>query len=594
MRKILFCLVLCVPMLSKAQSCFEITNILVNSCGSPEGTNEMFGFRVGPNPLSVSDMTVNFPANSWSGVCQTPGTAQIVQQINSGITSCGLVLEPVNGILPANSKVLLITSTNYDPTLHPFGGLSDTLYVLFHCSQQTAGYFSNTASTLRTLRVSFGGGGNCVDEVSYLPSSLPNEDGAGVEFDADGNVTIVNNGCVPPVEILDASWDAIATICTSEGSVDLAVRVTGNEGGTWRGQGIIGSSFNPQGLSGSIDITYTVYSACGDSLSETHTVSVVSSSAPEVESPVRYCPGEEVPTLTIQGGGIANWYADADLTQLLSTGSSYQPSGPGTYYVSATAGACSSAAAPVELILESLVSVQLNPLGSLYQCPPIHLVLESAHPDLNQWSTGSQDQSITVTQAGEYTLTRTGYCNSQNFTVVVSDMSVSTDFVLDPPGGFVPFTVTVTEQTTNAQECKWFINGEEMDYSSAFSLVIEQKGEYEIKLVCSNIYGCSDEETKILSALTDNIIFKFPDVFSPNNDGINDIFAAEQENIVSMSAVIYNRWGNVVLELEGPDASWDGTKGGKNLPEGVYFFIATAVDFLGNNHEQRGTVTLLR
>lgn len=48
-------------------NCFEITSILVDACApaNHEGENEMFRFWVGPNPLTVSNLTVTWPSNSF-------------------------------------------------------------------------------------------------------------------------------------------------------------------------------------------------------------------------------------------------------------------------------------------------------------------------------------------------------------------------------------------------------------------------------------------------------------------------------------------------------------------------------------------------
>src|SRR5687767_14997362 len=91
-------------MLIRAQipsNCIEIESILVDACGSPEGENEMVRFQVGPAPINLASMTVLWPNNSWLGLCQNATTASVVATWNSTITQCGLLIEPIGGIIPA-------------------------------------------------------------------------------------------------------------------------------------------------------------------------------------------------------------------------------------------------------------------------------------------------------------------------------------------------------------------------------------------------------------------------------------------------------------------------------------------------------------
>jgi hypothetical protein len=96
-----------------AQSgCVEIESILVNSCsvGNSEGLNEMMRFRVGPQQLSLADMTVGWANTNlpWNGIIQDATTANATAAFNSEIVSCGILIEPLDGRLPANSKAQLI------------------------------------------------------------------------------------------------------------------------------------------------------------------------------------------------------------------------------------------------------------------------------------------------------------------------------------------------------------------------------------------------------------------------------------------------------------------------------------------------------
>ena len=69
-----------------------------------------------------------------------------------------------------------------------------------------------------------------------------------------------------------------------------------------------------------------------------------------------------------------------------------------------------------------------------------------------------------------------------------------------------------------------------------------------------------------------------PNVFTPNNDGVNDYFYLKYKNIEELEFVILNRWGNVVFEGKNDD-KWDGSNlNGSQLSAGVYFVKVVFVD----------------
>lgn len=88
---------------------------------------------------------------------------------------------------------------------------------------------------------------------------------------------------------------------------------------------------------------------------------------------------------------------------------------------------------------------------------------------------------------------------------------------------------------------------------------------------------------------------EIPNVFTPNNDGVNDIFRTSDEGLVDKKITILNRWGNVVFEGSGSEG-WDGTsQNGKACVEGVYFVKVTYTNLLNNERETKtGYVHLIK
>lgn len=93
--------------------------------------------------------------------------------------------------------------------------------------------------------------------------------------------------------------------------------------------------------------------------------------------------------------------------------------------------------------------------------------------------------------------------------------------------------------------------------------------------------------------------YELPNVFTPNNDGKNDLFRPFPYCLVeSVDMVIYNRWGQPVFETTDPDILWDGVHmdSGTRVPHGVYYYICVVNSIrLGGieSFELTGTVHLL-
>jgi gliding motility-associated-like protein len=305
-------------------SCFSIESIQADACGSDEGQNEMVRFLVGPAPLNVADLSITWAttSNTWEGICQNASTAAKVVAMNATIQNCGLLKEPTAGILPANSKVLLISGINFNPSLTTFAGLSDTLYVIFHCSTFIGGNFSNSASTIRYFTMTFSSPASCTQTVSYLGTQLVGGDGALVNYDQSGNATYSNNGCTAPFPVYDPSWTPPAPMCSGAASVDLNTLVTGTPGGSWSGPGVTGHTFSPAGLIGPIDITYSFSPNCANAVSETQTITVTAGGN-SAWTPTSVCSGNGTINLnTLITGATGGTWSGTGVT-----GNTFNPTG---------------------------------------------------------------------------------------------------------------------------------------------------------------------------------------------------------------------------------------------------------------------------
>ena len=94
-----------------------------------------------------------------------------------------------------------------------------------------------------------------------------------------------------------------------------------------------------------------------------------------------------------------------------------------------------------------------------------------------------------------------------------------------------------------------------------------------------------------------NCYLFIPNVFTPNGDGINELFlfGVTPNCYQSIETQIFNRWGNKIYHTLDPEVRWNGrTSSNRDVPEGVYTFISKIV-YLSNQVEYRSrTVTLIR
>lgn len=86
-----------------------------------------------------------------------------------------------------------------------------------------------------------------------------------------------------------------------------------------------------------------------------------------------------------------------------------------------------------------------------------------------------------------------------------------------------------------------------------------------------------------------------PTVFTPNNDGLNDVFTIKIKDAVTLNCKIYDRWGILVNELIKINEVWDGnTTSGLQCTAGAYYYIAEYTDSKGAKNIMKGFIQLLR
>lgn len=105
----------------------------------------------------------------------------------------------------------------------------------------------------------------------------------------------------------------------------------------------------------------------------------------------------------------------------------------------------------------------------------------------------------------------------------------------------------------------------------------------------------SNEDSPITLTISESFL-QMPNAFSPNGDGINDIYKAKDgyQSLTEFHAYIFNRWGQKLFEWTDPASGWDGTYKGKPVKDGVYFCLVKARGADGKTYNIKKDVNLLK
>ena len=195
------------------------------------------------------------------------------------------------------------------------------------------------------------------------------------------------------------------------------------------------------------------------------------------------------------------------------------------------------------------------------------------------WDSGQTSSQITVTQEGTYTLSAT---NNQGTVSCVGVRSVTVVFSRPPVISDIDIeylddsnTVSVSVETTG--DFHYQVDTETPQTSPIFKDLFP--GPHTITVIDAN--GCGTDTEEI-------VIVGFPKFFSPNGDGINDLWHVQGISILDEPIVsIHDRFGKLIQQLDDDSQGWDGTFNGRLLPASDYWFKLTYRDTEGQTTEAK-------
>ena len=160
----------------------------------------------------------------------------------------------------------------------------------------------------------------------------------------------------------------------------------------------------------------------------------------------------------------------------------------------------------------------------------------------------------------------------------------------------------MVNMSNNAIKYNWYIYDTFNNVIDASTLrdpsfLINEEGKFDVKLIATNSYGCTDTMMKnnYIGTFKEGYVY-LPSAFSPNSNGKNDDFKPSLYNVKPDQYVfrIFNRWGELVFETTDMTEAWDGTHNGIACEQEVYVWAVSGLFINGDNFALRGTVTLLK
>ena len=290
---------------------------------------------------------------------------------------------------------------------------------------------------------------------------------------------------------------------------------------------------------------------------------------------VNLCPGGSV---VLNAGN--NWQAVQ-----WSTGAntaSITVNQPGTYNVTVTQSNCSNSGS-VNVNPVFVPYLELGPNVEICQEQSVNFVISTP----GTWSTGANASSISVTSAGTYSVT-----------ITVSNCSTTDSVHVNVlPLPFVelgaPITICIGDSVSidashAGNDYYYWDNGEVGPYRT-----FSESGEYAITV--GNECGEMSDVMEVNIEDCSFVIY-IPNAFTPDNDGINDVWKISTFNLAKMNLTIFNRWGNIVYKSEELQPTWTGqvNAGEYFTSDGVYQYRLTYETNLKEVGERSGNIIILR
>ena len=317
-------------------------------------------------------------------------------------------------------------------------------------------------------------------------------------------------------------------------------------------------------------------------------------------------------------------FGDGGVSNLQNPANDYNDAG--TYYVTLTVfseDGCEANAGPLEIIVNQSPIAGFG-VDTVVVCTDLPIafydssIVEPVDEPLTTWTYHFDDQDVSIEVDGstqdeiEYVFEEPGWFTvTQYLENRVTGCKDSAKIFMEvrphPVADFYPDSAAVQLPDTTMEF--WNISLYATDdtvhwnFDNGFHVynewnavgVFQDSGLYDVTLSVLNELGCVDSMV-IPYYVWEQETFFIQTAFTPNGDGVNDVFEIKEKGITEWHMKVYDRWGKLVWETFDVNDSWDGTAlgSGKPLPQGAYTYEIDLVWYRGDGFHKVGTITLFR
>ena len=214
------------------------------------------------------------------------------------------------------------------------------------------------------------------------------------------------------------------------------------------------------------------------------------------------------------------------------------------------------------------------------------------------WTNNSNGTTATysdLTSPGTYTVTALDLCGqSIAENVFVDVIPVDAQFTADNTSGYTYDFINVDTPPCINCSYEWIFPGGEVLTNPSVNYTFDGFGETTVYFNVTNSIGCTASNS---FTITFPPLLYIPNSFTPNNDGLNDVFMVQASSVLTYEIRIFDRWGDEVYYSTNITDAWVGDHRGNNdtyCQNDVYSYVATIKGFNGEAQEYQGTVTLVR
>ncbi|MGE0562579.1 MAG: gliding motility-associated C-terminal domain-containing protein [Flavobacteriales bacterium] len=350
-----------------------------------------------------------------------------------------------------------------------------------------------------------------------------------------------------------------------------------------------------------------VFNVAGCSSADTITISEPLDLVANITGDTLICEEENVTLVASAIGGIAgynyNWFGYGNSNTI-----TVQPQGQEDYLVEVTdANNCKDTAS---ISVTSTPRPMADFVGTFKGCPPVEATFSNTSIGATTYLWSFDNITTNLANPVPHSFYTEG-CNavtliatSINGCMDTLTKSCAVEVYPQPTAGISADDLTIYEnesevtfynEAVNSEYC--YINfgdgNESYMCNSVMEHLYESTGTYTVVQIVSNSYGCSDTSSLNIEILPETTIW-VPNAFTPNGNGINEVFKAKGSNVEEFNLKIFNRWGEMIYESEDIDEGWNGSYQGEIVQQDVYIWIIHYRDSRDGKKSLTGKVSILK